>query len=202
MRAIDAPVGARVVDSLPFSQAGTVAQAKALRAAGVEGIALYLGVASKAQALAAGAAGLFAFGVTLGGHYDGALAVAQAKALGLVAGVTLFLDVEGKEAYDTQSAELVGKIDAWALAVQAGGYVPGLYLGSPQPLTSDELTRLAVVRYWKGQGRTVDRTGALAEPRPGWCMWQMFPSITLGGVLVDANIVGQDFKGRVPTVAL
>src|SRR5678815_2084683 len=110
--------------------------------------------------------------------YDGEAAVERAQALGLPLGTTLFLDLEGPKAYATPPAELVAKINRWALDVHTNGYVPGIYVASPQPLTTDELTNLHVVRYWRAPSRIVDRHGALAEPKPGWCMYQMWPSKT------------------------
>ena len=72
----------------------------------------------------------------------------------------------------------------------------------PQPLTSEELYALkGITRYWKGQGSQRDRNNSLAEPKGcGWCMTQMWPSYIRYGVLVDANMVGQDYKGRTPTM--
>lgn len=195
------PVGARGVDSLPFSQGGTAAQAHALKAAGVDFVALYLGVASKAVNDACLAAGLSTFGVTIANRFDGKAAVAQMKALGMPVGTTAFLDVEGTSAYNTPAGDLIAKINSWANDVAAAGYIPGIYLGSPQPLTSEELTNLRVVRYWRAPARVVDRHGALAEPSPGWCMYQVWPSVTHAGVFVDFDFVSQDFKGRVPAMA-
>lgn len=202
-RVIPAPVGSRIVDSLPFSQSGTAEQAKALKAAGVDGIALYLGAATRERAEACLDAGLMVFGVTFGNQYNGASAVAQMTALGLPAGTSCFLDVEGKPAYNTPPADLTAKINAWADAVSAAGFVAGLYLAPPQPLNSAELYSTRVVRYWKGGGSIRDRNSSLAEPSGcGWCMTQMFPSVTVGGVLVDHNMVGHDYKGRVPAMAV
>ena len=200
-RVVDCPVGAVGVDSLPFSQAGTPEQAQALKASGVDFIALYLGVATEQQTRAALDAGLLVFGVTLANRYDGQRSAEQANQLGLPAGCALFLDLEGRPAYDTPAASLIAAINAWADAVAAVGYVPGIYVGSPQPLTTDELTRLHVVRYWRAPARVVDRHGALAEPAPGWCMVQAWPSVTRGGVFVDVDFAYQDFKGRVAPMA-
>jgi hypothetical protein len=96
-------------------------------------------------------------------------------------------------------AGLSGLINAWADAVSGAGWMPGLYVGAPQPLSSDELFALRVVRYWHGQGRCVDRSGLLAEPTCGWVMSQMYPSAVRGGVLVDVNVIGQDYRGRLPS---
>lgn len=198
-----APVGARIVDSLPFSQGGTAGQAVALKASGADGIALYLGAATKARADACLAAGLGVFGVTFGNQYNGPAAVAQMQALGLPAGTSCFLDLEGiKDLSDANTTAIIGKVNAWADAVSAAGYLPGLYVAPPQPLTSQEMYALKVVRYWKGGGSIRDRHGALAEPSGcGWCMTQMWPSYTLGGVFVDGNMVGHDFKDRAPALA-
>jgi hypothetical protein len=75
----------------------------------------------------------------------------------------------------------------------------GGYFGSPQPLTSDEMWHLKLKRYWRGQGSIRDRHNQLAEPtKCGWCVTQMFPSVVRGGVLVDIDVIGQDYLRRVP----
>jgi hypothetical protein len=196
-------VGARVVDSLPFSQGGTAAQARALREHGADGLVGYLGAITTERVGFVTAAGLGFMPVTFGGAFDGDAAVRACRVLGYPAGGTVWLDVEGKSAFDTPAGELIAKINAWANAVGGAGYMPGLYVGVPQPLTSAELWQLRVQRYWRGQGSVRDRNNMLAEPAGcGWCMTQMFPSMPWGGVLVDANIVGQDYKGRVPSWAV
>ncbi len=205
MNTKQAPIGARVVDSLPFSQSGTLAQANALKASGVDALAGYLGVISKERVAAVLAAGMGYLPVTLAAEYnDGANdEIAQLKALGIPAGVTVFLDLEGLAAFKSDPVALAGKINAWADAILAAGYIPSLYVGVPQPFTSDELWKLRVQRYWRGQGSIRDRNNTLAEPTGcGWCMTQMYPSHTLGGVWVDSNMVGQDYKGRVPVWAV
>lgn len=196
------PVGSRLIDSLPFSQSDGH-QAAALRASGVEGVALYLGVASAACVEACYAAGLGVVGVTLAQapeHYDGHAAVAHAKAMGLASGTSLFLDVEGPTVYKTPPNVLIPAIDKWADEI-APDFLPGIYLGSPQPLTQDELTALHVVRYWRAPARVVDRFGKSFDgPAPGWCMFQGWPQMMWrdSGVFVDVDFVYEDFRGRVP----
>ncbi len=204
MKIISAPVGKIIVDSLPFSQAGTLTQAKGFKVEGVVGVALYLGVASNTRLKAVLDAGLGAWGVTLAGQYGGAASVSQAQAIGFPKGSTLFLDVEGLTAFHTNPPDLIAKIQTWASAVVAAGYKAGIYVGSPQPLTSDELWKLAgITAYWRGQGSMRDRSNNLAEPtKCGWCVTQAFPSQTIAGTLVDANMVGQDYLGRVPTLVV
>jgi hypothetical protein len=201
MRVERASIGAVVCDSLPFSQGGTAEQARALKASGVDALAGYLGAMTPARLASVLDAELAYIPVTFAGEYnDGANdEIAQLHALGIPAGATVFLDLEGLAAFKSDPLLLIAKVNAWADAISAAGYMPGLYAGVPQPLTSGELYALRVQRYWRGQGSVRDRSNALAEPAGcGWCMTQMFPSVTRGGVLVDCNMVGQDYKGRVP----
>lgn len=201
MNSISLPVGSLVCDSLPFSMGGTAGNASALKAAGYVALAGYLGAMNKARLGALHGAGLGYIPVTFGGEYeDGPLdELAQLKALGVCAGTTVFLDMEGLKAFKADVPNLLVQLRAWATAIVGAGYVAGLYMGVPQPLTSAEAMALPFTRYWKGQGSLRDRSNALVEPACGFCMTQMYPSITRGGVLIDANIVGQDFRGRVPT---
>ena len=197
------PVGSLVVDSLPFSQAGTAGQAIYVKAQCVRAMVGYLGVINQARLAHVLNAGLGFMPVTLAGEYtDGPQdELAQLKALGIPPGTTVWLDLEGMKAWKADPKMLIQQIEDWAAPIAAAGYVAGLYAGVPQPLTSKELGDLKrITRYWKGQGRQVDRTGALSEPTNGWCMTQMFPSYSMGGVWIDANMVGQDYKGRVPTM--
>ncbi len=196
-----ARVTAVVVDSLPFSQNGTPTQATALAQSGVECLVGYLGAMTSARLAIVLASGMAFMPVSFGGEYeDGPLdEIAQLLSLGIPPGTSVWLDLEGLKAYHTDPIKLIAMIDAWADSIAEKGWMPCLYVGAPQPLTSGELHALHVVRYWKGQGRCVDRKGALAEPTNGWCMTQMYPSVTRGGVFVDGNMVGQDHKGRVPS---
>jgi hypothetical protein len=199
------PVGSRVVDSLPYSQGGTMAHATALAASGVDGLVGYLGAMTPVRLRYLLDAGLGFMPVTFAAAYDGTRAVAQCLNLGLPTGTTVWLDVEGKAAWGTPAAELIAKINAWADAVSRGGYQPGIYVGAPQPLTGAELHNLKVVRYWLGIGRCVDRTGKDAYPSCGWCMRQDWHGQQLGmmwrdtGVLVDTNSVQCDHRGRLPS---
>ena len=202
MNVAPVPVGSRIFDSLPFSIGGTVEEACLIRSQGYDGFVGYLGAIHADLTNAMFTAGMGVMAVTFGSAYDGPAAVKQLKTAGLPPGVTVFFDCEGKQAYNTPPAQLAAAINDGAKCLQDAGYLAGLYLGSPQPLTSEELTDLAVTRYWHGQGRCVDRFGKLAEPLSGWCMWQMWPSVTVSGVLVDANIVGQDYRQRVPSWAV
>lgn len=207
MKVEKANVGALVVDSLPFSLGGLPDQAKALRALGVRCLVGYLGAMNCARLQSVLHAGMAFMPVTFAGEYnDGANdEIAQLKALGIPPGASVWLDLEGMTAFKSDPVALAAKINAWADAIKAAGYMPCLYVGVPQPFTSSELYALRVVRYWHGQGSVRDRHGNLAEPFRswsqcrGWNMIQAAPSVTWAGVLVDANLVLGDYKGDVPS---
>jgi len=198
MRVEEAKVGARGFDSYPFSTAKTVAsyQAKKLSLAGLEFFVGYLGAVDAPKLKAMLASGLAFMPVTFAGAYNGAQTVAQCEALGIPAGCTVWLDLEG-----TQDPMVADKINAWADTVKAAGYEPGLYVGSPQPFTDHELYKLHVVRYWKAPSRIVDRNGAWGSgPDCGFCCLQLWPSLTWRdtGVLLDVDVIQQDHLGRLP----
>jgi hypothetical protein len=206
MKTASAFVGARGVDSLPFSQGGTAAQARALKATGVDFFVGYLGAMNKARLAYVLDAGLAYMPVTFAGEYkDGAAdEIAQLRALGIPPGTTVWLDLEGLEAWKTDPVELMRLINNWATDIKAGGWIPGLYVGAPQPLTGAELHALKVYRYWLGIGRCIDRTGKDAYPAAGWCMRQDWHGQKTGmlwkdtGVFVDTNSIQCDHLGRLP----
>jgi len=207
MKTAVAFVGARGVDSLPYSQGGTAAQANALKATGIDFFVGYLGAMNAARLGYILDAGLAFMPVTFAGEYeDGADdEVAQLKALNLPAGCTVWLDLEGQRAWKTDPKLLMSKINAWADKISTAGYMPGLYVGAPQPLSGPELYSLRVVRYWLGIGRCVDRTGKDAYPNCGWCVRQDWHNQGNGmmwkntGVFVDTNSIQCDHKGRLPS---
>lgn len=216
MRSAKAPVGSLVVDSLPFAGNGKLEQAKALKARGVSCLVSYLGAMTRERLAIVLAAGLAFMPVTFAGEYkDGAAdEIAQLKALGIPAGASVWLDLEGRAASlvdikDPVEKEKAAKalaelVNRWADDIRAGGWLPCLYVGVPQPFTSADLYSLRVSRYWHGQGSVRDRFGQLAEPFKnygacrGWNMIQAAPSVTWDGVLVDANLVLGDYKGETP----
>lgn len=208
MKATIAFTGARVIDSLPFSQSGTSNQAQALKDRGVDGVCGYLGVINPERLNYIISAGLAFMPVTLAGAYfDGASAeITQLKALGLPQATTVWLDLEGMKSFTRPAAEQEQQINQWGTDIKSAGFIPGLYIGSPQPFTGDELARLNVFRYWKAPSRVLDRNGkSWDEPTGcGFCMWQMWPQGMYKdtGVFVDVNIIGQDRKGRLPTWAV
>ena len=206
MKVESAPVGSRVVDSLPFSQAGSATQAGALKASGVDGFVGYLGAMNAARLAHVLGAGLGFMPVTFAGEYkDGAKdEVAQLRALAIPAGCTVWLDLEGLDAWKTNPVDLMRLINDWASDIKVAGWVPGLYVGAPQPLSGVEIYALGVYRYWLGIGRCVDRTGKDAYPARGWCMRQDWHGQKNGmvwrdtQVFVDTNSVQCDHRGNLP----
>ncbi len=219
--------GARVVDSLPFSLAGTSAQAKRLFDSGIHGVVGYLGAMNPQRLSMILSAGLAFMPVTFAGEYkDGAAdELAQLAALGIPRGATVWLDLEGLDAWNTPPEKLIALIESWANAISGAGYIAGLYVGAPQPLTGKELylSLRKITRYWLGIGRAVDRNGDDAYPDCGWCMrqdWHNNPDLAQrkmrGGMLwpppshfpnvplaertfVDTNGVQADHRGRLPS---
>lgn len=214
MRVAPAFVGARMADSDAFSQGGTAAQASALATSGIDGVFGYLGAFTVARRDFVLGAGMAFAVVTFGGRYDGDDTVAQCKALSLPQGADVWLDHEGLAVFHTPPATSIALITSWSSHVLSNGWIPKLYVGAPQNLTSEELWDLPVTGYWRGQGSMRDRTGNLAEPGlfpfpiidaagnlaepsgAGWQITQMYPSRLWGGVNIDVNMVGQDYKGR------
>lgn len=202
MKADPVPVGSLIVDSLSFSEGGTLEQALALRAEGVRGFVGYLGAMTPQRVAWVMQAGMGYMPVTFAARYSGADAVKQCIALGLPKGTTAWLDLEGQRAFSTPPAALMTTVNEWAEALLDAGYMPGLYVGSPQPFTSDELWRLSVQRYWLGQGVPRDRHGELATPKCGWCLTQVWPSTTIAGMLVDVDVAAHDSHNRAPVWAV
>jgi hypothetical protein len=211
MKTETATPGARGVDSLPYSQGGSKKQADALKATGIDFFVGYLGAMNATRLGYILTAGLAFMPVTFAGEYkDGAAdELAQLKALGIPKGCTVWLDLEGLNAWNTPAAELSALIESWAKAVVGAGYIAGLYVGAPQPLTGKQLYALkSVTRYWLGIGRCIGKDGLDAYPDCGWCMRQDWHGQKSGmmwrdtGVFVDTNAIQCDHKGRLPTWAV
>jgi len=193
------------VDSYPFSLGGTQEQANSLKDHGVDGLIGYLSAMNVDRLRYVLNAELAFMPVTLAGAYfNGAEdELSQLHSLGIPQGATVWLDLEGKKTYQWPVNDLLLKVNAWAHALIDDGYIPGLYVGSPQPFTGPELTALAVQRYWCAPSLILDRNGKdWSEPTGvGFCMRQFWPQCTFPGtnVFVDVNMVGEDRRGRVPT---
>jgi hypothetical protein len=127
------------------------------------------------------------------GQQDAQHNLEHATSAGLMRGMTLFLDLEGPSASATAGA-CIGFVNTWARAVQAAGYIAGLYVGYGLVLTADQLYRsLAVTQYWSDGG---NRKVAVR----GCSMHQHAPSVYVSGLLVDTNQVTTDALGDTPVL--
>jgi hypothetical protein len=176
-----------------------------LRASGIDYFVGYLGAIDAGRLEVVVDAGLAFMPVTFADAFDGNSAVEQCEALALPAGCTVWLDIEGKKVWAMNPQEVIARVNGWADAVIGGGYMPGLYVGSPQPLTGDELYALHVVRYWKAPSRVIDRNGRVWDgPACGFCMYQCWPSKNWptdtdpNRVFVDVDFIQEDLRGRLP----
>ncbi len=195
-------VGARGIDSEPFSHSCDPAHCRALKGSGIDFVVLYLSAVTSGMLQNILSAGLAFMPVTYANRFDGAAAVKQCEVLGLPRGVTVWLDLEGKNVWTMNPQELISKINGWADAVRAAGFEAGLYIGSPQPLTGEELFALHVTRYWKAPSNVIDRNGKLTQPSCGFCMYQLWDSRNWAGVWSDLNFVQKDIQGRLPHWAI
>ncbi|HXZ08660.1 MAG TPA: glycoside hydrolase domain-containing protein [Paraburkholderia sp.] len=193
MKTALACIGARGVDTTTLLTDTTAA---ALKNADVDFALQYLGEVTPAALDAILGAGLAFMPVTFADQFNGGTTVAELRALGLPAGCTVWLDVESVTALTSTQLQTV--INSWTDTVAAAGYMPGLYVGEGCGLTSDELYALHVVRYWKSPSTILDDSGQLAQPTCGYCMYQLWPTVTWGGVAVDLDFVQEDTQGRLP----
>jgi hypothetical protein len=83
------------------------------------------------------------------GTADGSYAVTYASQVaGLPQGVNIWCDLEVVAAH-TDAADVIGYCQAWYNAVNAGGYLPGLYVGYGIVLTAEQLySALSFKHYW------------------------------------------------------
>lgn len=204
------PYGTRFIDSLGFSTSGTAEQARALRSSPkpVEGVALYVGAATRARCEAVLDAGLGLFFVTKAGEYnDGSMdEVEYLTSIGYPAGASVALDVEGLPAFEAGKANpgaFNKLLKDWALGVKKAGYSPAEYIGAPQPSTSEELNEIGFDAFWLGIGMPMDRNQKLVYPRRGFCARQLWHNEKNGiiwpgtDVLVDCNYADFDhYSGR------
>jgi hypothetical protein len=196
MKVVDAPLFALGVDSVQDPSDKLLANSRFSVVTGYQGSVT---PAKLARILAAGK--LFS-PVTYGGWrpntLDPAHTIASLHALSIPAQVTVWLDLEAQPG---PSSDIIAAVNRWGGSVKAAGYIPGLYVGAGQQLTTQELQALAVYRYWQGCSRLQDRNGNIAEPTSGFCGRQLYPNDqVIDGTDVDVDVYHQDFRGRVATV--
>lgn len=231
MRVEEAFVGARAVDSYPFSIGGTTAQARRLKASGVDCLIGYVAPMTTARLAMVLDAGLAFMPVTKAMDYRNGAAdeLAHLARLAIPIGCSMWCDLEGLDVWNrgkiaAERAKDLALMSKWASDINGAGYLAGLYIGAPQPFTSEELFELPFTRYWWGLGRPIDDKGHYVYPGKGasirgWCMiqqWHGNPEPDRpGGMLwppealdpecpasertfVDTNAIQRDHKNGLP----
>lgn len=120
------------------------------------------------------------------GSVRGQAAAGDAQAVGLPAGVNLWLDLEGV-ADGTAATDVSQYCQSWFAAVAQAGYLPGLYVGGNCGLSGTQLYELPFQHYWHSASIVP------ALPQRGYQMSQK-----LVDNLIDADIVFSDQFGGTP----
>jgi hypothetical protein len=190
---------ARGVDTI--DSAGLASLASQVRAEGFDFAYVYLGGATAAQCIAI-ATVMPIIPVTFGNRTDPSEALGNMVNMGLPlrvngASATLLLDAE---AQSEAAPALISAWNGWAGGIQKAGARAGIYEGEENtPLTGDEYGALLFTSYWKS---------ASAVPLPtlhgtpiGWQCTQFLPADykLKCGLVVDVDMIGEDYRGRVPT---
>jgi len=125
------------------------------------------------------------------GMSDGANAVTHALNAGLIAGVSIWHDLEGvQQPYVGEN--IIDYLEAWYDQVRRPSYLPGQYVGANCGLTGEQLWSLSVTRYWKSAGDVPD------VPNRGYCMVQNLVPYPVAGISINKDEVRQDNLGGLP----
>jgi hypothetical protein len=129
----------------------------------------------------------------------GAIAAAEAKAIGLPRGVTLWCDLEGV-AIETSPANVIAFCNNWQKAVTDVGFEAGLYVGWHAILNAHDLYyRLRFKRYWSAYNANADQIPAVR----GVQMKQLpYPPKALRANVpfeYDEDVITPDHMGDSPT---
>jgi len=127
---------------------------------------------------------------SLGERY-GQSAGANAHSVGFPAGVNVWCDLEGVNP-SAPVQEVMDYCKAWHQAVNAAGYVPGVYVGSAAGLTGQQLYELPFEHYWRSPSDVPD------IPTRGYQLLQLYPSISVNGIFIDIDVGQNDKLGGHP----
>jgi hypothetical protein len=200
-----------VIQPAPFPALGIdtitnldTVHATALKDAGFKFAIRYLGSVTAAELAILLDAGLSFMPVTYSrpggwtptaemGTQDGQNDIQQLKALGILTGCTVWIDLEGVSL--ATPANIVSEwINNRAAVMKAAGFDVGVYVGVNDVLSGPQLYAIPNVnRYWKS-------ASDVPTPTCGFCLLQLFPTTTVAGISVDVNVVQQDWEGRLPMV--
>lgn len=124
---------------------------------------------------------------TLGNEY-GSNAASNASSIGLLKGMNLWCDLEGIDPA-TPAQSVIDYCNQWYGAVQAAGYVPGLYVGANCILNGNELYDLPFQHYWKSLSSVPQ------IPERGYQMVQGYVPQPVNGIGIDSDTTQNDLQG-------
>jgi len=125
----------------------------------------------------------------LGTQY-GQYGATYAKAIGLPAGVSIFLDLEMVNTGATVE-QITDYCNEWFNEIQLEGYTAGLYVGWQTGLSSQQLYDLPFKSYWRGYNADI------AVATRGYQILQA-PAKNLNGISFDPNEIWTDKLGGLP----
>jgi hypothetical protein len=123
---------------------------------------------------------------SLGTAYGSYAATYASQVAGLPQGINIWCDLEGV-ATGTAAADVIAYCQAWYNAVNAAGYVPGVYVGYATMLTAQQLYDLPFGHYWR----------AYNGPKVATRGFQLIQKtqITVSGITIDPDVTQNDNMG-------
>jgi hypothetical protein len=127
------------------------------------------------------------------GKQFGAAAASLAGGAGLLAGSTLWLDLEGVVP-SAQAQDVINYCNEWYDEVSSVGFVPGAYIGANPGLTADQIYwDLSMKSYWRG-GSSAESGVPVEIPNRGY---QMIQRISGSGTSeFDSDVISTDNFGN------
>lgn len=140
----------------------------------------------------------------LGSTY-GMTAAQECRKVGLLPGVTVWLDLEGLHPESLQQPETtIQYCNNWYKEVYLAGYRPGLYVGWHAGLTADQLyRRLKFSSYWSGYNLNGDQYPAVRGVQLQQKVAKnidLIPGFTTQNL--DVDYIGRDKLGDTPSLLL
>lgn len=196
-----AKVFARGVDTVDSADLARLALQ--VKSEGFDFAYVYMGGATAAQCQAI-ASVMPIIPVTFADRFDPSEAIGNMTKMNLpfkdpVTGTpaTALLDAEGRS---DPAATLISNWNAWAAGIQKVGLRAAIYEGNEDTIvTADQYGSLLMTGYWKS-GSLVPCPTFKGQPI-GWMCTQFLPANhkLQCGLVVDVDVIAQDYKGRVPT---
>lgn len=122
----------------------------------------------------------------LGTEYGAYGAYYAKEIVGLPEGMNIWCDLEMVGGSSSADA-VIAYCEEWYAAVEAAGYVPGVYVGFGIKINNKQLTNLSFRHYWRAYN-------ADNIPARGYQLIQS-EEIVIGGITVDPNKSQADKKG-------